>query len=77
MLIRDGCSSFLTLYNYRQAFHKAITVIMSGADNVTNEAIGNPLSTTSQVLETGAAAVQVTNPIFSANSTPFLNVPDD
>ena len=38
---------------------------MSSVDKLTNDATGNPLSTKSQVLETGAAASQVLYPLTS------------
>ena len=41
---------------------------MSATENITNDAQGNPLTTKSQVLETGAAAGQVRNIL------PFLQI---
>ena len=50
--------SLVDLFN-GQSIHRTRKGSMDPTENITNEAIGNPLSAKSQVLETGASAAQV------------------
>ncbi len=59
----------LDFNDYPHFNHKHMTsanMSSEGSHNITNDAIGNPLSTKSKVLETGASLVQVLKLILQA-----------